>query len=179
MPKVDSANKPIRHQTWTATNTNTSTAKIVRHRHWQISKAAVAHSPIGTAAADWLHFVLSQQQLLPKPAAASASAAAAITLGFPYCNRSLSFTYFGFGMGHGFRFGRPPGREEIKIYIAYKAGQLLLLVCQGILLFSMFLSLTLSLRFASIRSFVFLLLPFFARLSSWVGCCQSGKRGCH
>lgn len=86
---------------------------------------------------------------MTKPAAAVPAAA---TLGFPYCNRCLSFTYFGFGMGFGFGFGQPPGREEIKIYIAYKAGQLLL-ARQGILLFSMFLNLA---SFTSIRSFVFL-----------------------
>lgn len=97
---------------------------------------------------------------MPKPAAV---VAAAITLGFPYCNRCLSFTYFGFGMGFGFGFGQPPGREEIKFYIAYKAGQLLL-ARQGILLFSMFLNLASFTSIRSIRPFVrfSLQLPFFA-----------------
>lgn len=111
--------------------------------------------------------MLNQQQLLPKPAAAAAGVAAAITLGFPYCKRCLSFTYFGFGMGFGFGsgFGQPPGREEIKIYIAYKAGQLLL-ARQGILLFSMFLNLA---SFTSIRSilwFVFFAASFHLKLAA-------------
>lgn len=110
--------------------------------------------------------MLNQQQLLPKPAAA---AAAAITLGFPYCKRCLSFTYFGFGFGMGFGFGsgfgQPPGREEIKIYIAYKAGQLLL-ARQGILLFSMFLNLASFTSIRSIRSFVFFAASFHLKLAA-------------
>lgn len=108
--------------------------------------------------------MLNQQQLLPKPAAA-----AAITLGLPYCKRCLSFTYFGFGMGFGFGFGsgfgQPPGREEIKIYIAYKAGQLLL-ARQGILLFSMFLNLASFTSIRSIRSFVFFAASFHLKLAA-------------
>lgn len=106
--------------------------------------------------------MLNQQQLLPKPAVA------AITLGLPYCKRCLSFTYFGFGMGFGFGFGsgfgQPPGREEIKIYIAYKAGQLLL-ARQGILLFSMFLNLASFTSIRSIRWFVFFAASF---ILSWL-----------
>lgn len=111
--------------------------------------------------------MLNQQQLLPKPAAAGV--AAAITLGFPYCKRCLSFTYFGFGMGFGFGFGsgfgQPPGREEIKIYIAYKAGQLLL-ARQGILLFSMFLNLASFTSIRSIRWFVFFAASFHLKLAA-------------
>lgn len=71
----------------------------------------------------------------------------------------------GFGFGSGSGFGQPPGREEIKIYIAYKAGQLLL-ARQGILLFSMFLKLASFTSIRSIRSFVFFAASFHLKLAA-------------
>lgn len=73
--------------------------------------------------------------------------------------------WLGMGFGFGSGFGQPPGREEIKIYIAHKAGQLLL-ARQGILLFSMFLNLASFTSIRSIRSFVFFAASFHLKLAA-------------